>query len=273
MDSSKIINLDPSNTPQEAMNAFAFNLSLLQGKYNPPVEGEQREDGSFAAFISADSKAAMFYADCQARNAVGRIVNDEIAFAQFDAFVLVTAKCYIYVDDVLRGTGVAGQVFQIGEKITMDRVVQFASGLAKSRALSNAGYGVISSVGIPGPAPMNPDPNGYPTNAELPFTMSEPTPTAAPVQTPAQNVIPVSQPMPGTIPVQQVSANEDPVMAARNVYWPKYRQTLGELLASNPGAIIWAAETMTQGGELKNAAKLLYPEACRLTGKPQKPLA
>lgn len=272
MDSTKTF-IPDDKTPKEAFDAFNFNRSLLQGNFEPTLQGEVREDGTCALFLSADSKAAMFYSDCQARGVVGRIINDEVTFSQFNDFVIVTAKCYIYVDDVLRGTGVAGQVFQIGQSIIMDRVVQYASGLAKSRALSSAGFGVISSVNVPAPEKPNPEPAGDPADSEMPFTMSDPAPAVAPVQTPATNVIPVSQPAPNTIPAQQVSANEDPTMAARNVYWPKYRQTLGELLAGNPGAIIWAAETMTQGGDLKEAAKLLYPEACRLTGKPQKPLS
>lgn len=291
MDVTKIIDLGNASIPTEVNNALAWNSKLVNSEYVPPIEGEIRADGSVAAFISADNKAILFFDDCRRNGKTGKIVNDEVTFIPFGTdLVMVQAKAFVYIDDVLKGTAVAGQVFRIGDTDTMDRVIQYASGLAKSRALTNAGYGVVSSVTIPAPGGVNdpPAPVGQQGEQQLPFrTDNLPTNPAQPQQygdQPSGTVQPqqyAGQPgmtapapqysaPPGVAP-NNVSAFDDPVVRAKAVYWPAKKKTLGDMMLTGDGlqSIIWAAEKMSpnpQTAEIKQAAKVLYHEACRLKG-------
>lgn len=278
MKTEKIIDINNENVPQEAIDAFSWNQKLTKSEYQAPLQGELREDGSVAAFISSDSKSILFYDDCAKNGKTGRIINDEVAFHPFGPdFVLVEAKAYIYIDDVLKGSAVAGQMFQVGSP-DMDRVVQFASGLAKTRALSNAGYGVVSTVSIPGtPNTPGPDISGFQGNPGMeypPPLPPVPQPAPAPGTMPGgfQGVYPNVPTSTGTIAAPaptSVSGNpaaNDPTAWAKAVIWPAKRKSLGELLATEPTNIRWIAENMRQDNDVKRAALVLYPEACRKLG-------
>lgn len=278
MKTEKIIDINSANVPQEAIDAFSWNQKLTKSEYQAPLQGELREDGSVAAFISSDSKSILFFDDCAKNGKIGRIVNDEVAFHPFGPdFVLVEAKAYIYIDDVLKGSAVAGQMFQVGSP-DMDRVVQFASGLAKTRALSNAGYGVVSTVSIPG-APNTPDSESLgfqgDSGTEYPAPLPPvPQPAPAPGTTPGgfQGAYPnVPAPNGATAALAPALANgnpaaNDPTAWAKAVIWPAKKKSLGELLATEPTNIRWIAENMRQDNNVKRAALVLYPEACRKLG-------
>lgn len=168
MDATKMLNMENLVLPQPVYEAFGWNKKLVNASFEPMIQAEQKMDGSVSAFITTESKAILFFEDCKANGKVGRIINDEVTLTPFGDRVMVLAKASVCVDDVIKGTAVAGQTFQIGNVEEMDQCIQFASGIARSRALTNAGYGVVSGVTIPAP-PLN---LGDPANAgnpELPF--------------------------------------------------------------------------------------------------------
>lgn len=273
MDVTKLIDINAA-LPQEVVNAFKWNTTLVSSDYQPVIQAEVRQDGSMSAFITADSKAILFFNDCAKQNKTGRIINDDVTLHPFNEYVLVVAKASVCVDDVVKGTAVAGQVFQIGNCAEMDQCVQFASGIARSRALTNAGYGVVSSVTLPAPngGTENPAPDG---EAGLPFQTNNlvgaapGNPASAPTAT-----VPSGYPYPGAIAAPSTSASDpnDPSVWAKNIVWPTKRKTMGELLAMSPKDIKWAAENMRDDNDVKRAAAILYPEACRLIGVAPKPL-
>lgn len=273
MDCTKLINIKEISIPEESKKAFEWNQRLAQSAYQPPMQVEMRADGSLAIFISADTKAVLFFDACQKAGKEGRIINDDVTFNQFGDMVMVQSKAYVYIDDVLKGTGVAGQCFRIGAESDMDLVVQYASGLAKSRALTNAGYGVVSSITIPGNSPALPCSNDSPLPfmvGNLPENASSPAggcvmPSQTPSVTPAM--------MPAAMPQQMPSVNpNDPTVWAKGVYWAAKKATLGDLLTTTPKVIKWAAETMAQDSDIKRGAVILYATACQMLGVAPKQL-
>lgn len=269
MDATKIIDINKNNLPAEVSAAFAWNTRLVDSDYQPLIQAESRADGSVSAFITTDAKAILFFDDCKRNGKIGRIIDDEVTLTPLGEYVLVQAKAYIYIDDVLKGTAVAGQTFQIGNVGEMDQCIQMASGIARSRALTNAGYGVVSGVTIPapgGPAPADNQPLPFET-ANLP---AAPTFNGQPVQ----NNIPVQTAVPGAAP--QMPSNvpnpNDPAVWAKNVFWAAKKNHMGSILATSPKDIKWVAESMSTDCEVRQAARILYPEACRMLGVAPKPL-
>lgn len=281
MDVTKLVDIKNTTLPLEVLAAFEWNTKLVQSNYMPMIQAEQRQDGTVSAFITTDSKAILFFEDCKAADKIGRIINDEVTLTPFGEYVLVLAKASVCVDDVVKGTAVAGQTFRIGCVEEMDQCVQFASGIARSRALTNAGYGVVSGVTIPAPggspategaAPGSPATVG---NAALPFQ----TDNLPGVATGNLASLPTGStftgnpasgsfvPPPGGTPFPN-----DLSVWAKNVNWPTKRKTMGELLAMSPKDIKWAAENMREDSDVRRAAVILYPEACRMLGVAPKQL-
>ena len=257
MNNSNIISsVSGVTVPEHAVYAFSLSQQLTESDYIPPLlDGDIGADGLPSVYVSGDSKALMFFDYCRKKGLNGRIINDEVQLHLMGEFGLVAAKAYVYIGDMLLGSGAAGQTFKVGNIPEMDCTIQTASGLAKSRALSNAGFGIVSQFKLQpqgGQLPVGSIPAGNP-----------PAPaTGSPVQQPAAVPVPV--------PAQAVQ--EDPLkLWAKGVFWPREKMTMGELLATNPKRILWAAESMPGNGDVKKAAKLLYREACRLTGVAPKP--
>lgn len=277
MDITKLVDINTTKLPAEVSDAFAWNTKLVSSSYQPMIQAETRMDGSLSAFITADSKAILFFDDCKAKNQNGRIINDEVTLHSFGDRVLVIAKASVCVDDVIKGTAVAGQTFLIGNVEEMDQCVQFASGIARSRALTNAGYGVVSGVTlpVPGNAPGHSAPMGDPN---LPFRTDNIPGTAPSIPNSASPMVALSgYPVPGMpgAPTTAAPNPNDPVVWAKNVQWPTKRKSMGELLAMSPKDIKWAAENenIRNDSDVKRAAVILYPEACRLLGVAPKQIA
>lgn len=275
MDVTKMVDIENVNLPQEVNEAFGWNTKLVSSSYTPMIQAEQRMDGSVSAFITTESKAILFFEDCKANGKVGRIINDEVTLMPFGEQVMVLAKASVCVDDVVKGTAVAGQSFRIGCVEEMDQCVQFASGIARSRALTNAGYGVVSGVTIPAPNgnPSDPPQGSIPGspagNPVLPFRMDNlpgavPSPQA-PV-TAGTTFAGTPATAPAVPPHGAAAAPVDPLAWAKNVDWPTKRKTMGELLAMSPKDIKWAAEYIREDNDVKRAAVALYPDACRILG-------
>lgn len=278
MDSTKIIDVASFSIPQEAMEAFAWNQKLTKSNYIPPLQGEAQDNGLLSVFISADNKAILFFDDCAANGKTGRIINDEVTLHPVGQdIMMVQAKAYVYIDDVLKGSAVAAQAFHVTEIPVMDRVVQYASGIAKSRALTNAGYGVVSGVMVPMP---NENPAPAPDYGSGPVHPSQIVPGFQMPSnggfTGAANSVPAGQPMMAvptgaTMPGNGSNLN-DSLVWAKNVVWGAKKKTMGELLNTSPRDIQWAAESLNQNSDVKRAALILYPDACRILGVAPKQL-
>lgn len=267
MDVTKMVDIENISLPQEVNDAFGWNTKLVKTSYNPMIQAEQRMDGSVSAFITTESKAILFFEDCKANGKTGRIINDEVTLMPFGEQVMVLAKASVCVDDVVKGTAVAGQSFRIGCVEEMDQCVQFASGIARSRALTNAGYGVVSGVTIPAPG-------GNPPQGTVPgSSATEGAVTGNPASAPTGATF-AGNPASGAImsPPGGTPAPNEPSVWAKNVIWPTKRKTMGELLAMSPKDIKWAAENMREDSDVRRAAVILYPEACRLLGVAPKQL-
>jgi hypothetical protein len=286
MDATKILNMENFVLPLPVSEAFGWNNKLVNSSYEPMIQAEQRNDGSVSAFITTESKAILFFEDCKANGKVGRIINDEVTMTPFGDYVLVLAKASVCVDDVVKGTAVAGQTFQVGNVAEMDQCVQFASGIARSRALTNAGYGVVSGITIPAPngTPGDPASAGSP---ELPFrTDNLPGAATGIPASGAAGATYAGYPVPG-VPATAGNPAPGPVVSpsgdapipvdhigwAKNVFWPTKGKTMGELLAMSPKLIKWAAENISEKNDIRRAAVLLYPQACHILGVAPKQIA
>ncbi len=244
--------MSQQNIPDFMKEAFDYSKDLTESQYTPPLIDNFEADGTRTVYVSVDSKALLFFDYCKRNNLNGRIVNDEVLLHPMGDFVLVEAKAYVYIEDVMKGSGAAGQSFQIGQVADMDFAIQSACGLAKSRALSNAGFGIVSQFKF------------FPQNFGS-FDSQGDSGSSDSQQSSKQNPHNATG---NTAAGKNTEA--DRIAWAKSVTWPREKRTMGQILATEPGKIKWVWESMSGNGEVKQAAGILYPEACRLLGIPQK---
>lgn len=254
--------------------AFEKNKAIRACSYDPAANFEYVQDpyGVTKVYLAAQYKNLWFHTYCTETGKSGHIESDDYSIMIFEAFGtgLVAAKARVYINGEMAGSGSSGAAFKLNnEDHSMDGAIQTATGGAQSRALSNAGFGAISSYEIFEPQ----KPNG----TDLPYEFPEdpaivgngnPNPAGAYANSGAPAVAP-RNPMPGTGngikasdnastvsagPNQQMAffgntapaPAADPVEAAKNVIWPRSGhysgKTLGELLAECPNQIIFIAE-------------------------------
>lgn len=263
-----------------AANKAVFPTSLDLESFLEYVPGNQEQGYAPSWYLPVGVKRLWFYEYCAAKNVAGRIIPD--VSIQFDVAVpggligYALGKTDVYIGENLVASAQAGQSFSLSNPNELDSVIQMVTGLAQSKALSTAGFGVTPSTkleDIPPQYPMNPaaGPIGGQTvqTGELPFIMENPgagqnapvTPTPAPA------------PVPGANPAEAFQFS--PYDRAKAVKWPfekgdprRIGKTLGELLAVDPKAIYYLAAEWPGQAPAKDAAKLLLPEACKALGKP-----
>lgn len=148
-------------------------------------------DGSVSLGLPLSAKRVWFYTYCQEKNKVGQIIphfsiaenmvfNESMkAYEQtsntFVPLMLITASCDVIIDNIVVAQGHAGRAVCLSNYIELNNCIQAVTGLAQSKALTNAGFGTVDSLQI--------DPNsGAASNGvkepftmgaegELPFTM------------------------------------------------------------------------------------------------------
>ncbi|HIT33425.1 MAG TPA: hypothetical protein IAC31_02185 [Candidatus Faecousia intestinigallinarum] len=263
------IDIASLSIPESIRNAFHRNSTLLNVSFSPELKASTETDGTTALFITAEDKAMLFYEYCTVNSLEGRILCDELHFHSFGDFVICEAKAYVYIGETLKGSAVSVQCFQIGNVTEMDAAAHLARGMAKSAALTNAGFGIISRCQLP------PTGNGLPDTSFLPLPTSA-TQLAAPSLQPQQQGGYFSPAAPSQAQPLQIGGSPDPRAVVCPLNKPDIKgKTMGEVLLCSPKSVIWLAEMKNVTPSIlpaHNAAVALYEEACRYAGQAPKQL-
>lgn len=282
--------------PEVIQKAFSKSLEVYPSSYKPElrvVDGYY--PGTVRCNLPLEEKAMLFHAYCYENKKVGTITTSNVSMQQFALtngaqllFVTVTAD--VLIDDKMVGSAVAGQQCFLDNFHDMDSIVQYASGIAKSRALSNAGFGIISgsdfdasgaeqnssglTPGMQTPPTQQPVTSNHSVPASTDASKNVAGNASAAQQKPAQGKTPppvspqpnAQMTIPGTMP-----PSADPVEAAKNVICdmrgPDVNgKRMGDILTANPKKIIYIAETWKGNGPVKEAAKVLLEEAKKYAG-------
>ena len=276
----------------EFKEMVAMSGQVRQCKIQPDtlLTQESNSDGTVVSYLPYQAKALWFGLWCAETGKTGWIDDSDVTIQPVsDSVAMATVKATVYIDDQVMGRAVGSKAFFLNDVAGISAVVQAAGTVAKSRALSNAGFGVVSSSkpeeppvplpeyllgqqGSPKPGepvsqmPVNPDPApNYGNYAPMDAPMAPVPGPAAPnlggyAPAPQMPVNPApAGPVPGMDPV---TIAKQTVYPGRGIYSGK---TLGAILASSPRQILWIADKYPNPA-VKEAASLLIPEAKRLTG-------
>lgn len=263
-------NMNLPQPPESMVQALKANLEVYPVDFNPADYLElvrQETDNTPLYILPVSIKRLWFYAFCRKNGISGQILPDcdiryDMPAVDGRPAGYALARCAVIMNSVTVATAQVGQHFYMDKVIDMDSVVQYATGLAQSKALTNAGFGVVSTSGIDDPG-LLPIPAGIPQyNGNAPDADTVP---------PAAAYAP-SVPVPPAAPVNMADP-EARKQAAKAVKWTgtgHYQgKTLGEILATSPRGIIYAVERLGDS-PLREAAKILYPDACKAVGQPCK---
>lgn len=263
-------NMNLPQPPESMVQALKANLEVYPVDFNPLdylTLVTQEADSTPLFILPVSIKRLWFYAFCRKNGNSGQILPDcdiryDMPAVDGRPAGYALARCAVIIDGVTVATAQVGQHFYLDKVVDMDSVVQYATGLAQSKALTNAGFGVVSTSGLDDPG-LLPIPAGIPQQSG---------------NEPVMNTVPAAAPYgPGAPVAPAVSANPaDPEarkQAAKAVKWMGNGQyqgkTLGEILATSPRGIIYAVERLGDS-PLREAAKVLYPDACKAVGQPCK---
>lgn len=260
-----------------------LNLNCRRIPYDPAahIRSEQNDTG-FHCFMEVPYKLLWFYTYCQENNLAGSVEADDTSITMYTNDIgLVVAKARVLLNGNTVATAAAGKRFSLSDGTDgIDFAVQSASGRALSRALSNAGFGIFSSIDES--SALN---DMIPAGNCLPFMMPADFGTAPTGQIPQNQPVinkgfpsfpagnpTLNQGLPVQCPPQQMSfANEDPLAWARATVWTgkgqNNGQTLGQILTGNPGLIEWIANSYRKEDTIRQAALALLPEAKLKLGK------
>lgn len=271
--------------PEVLAMDFQKSLEVYPCSYKPELKTvEGYTPGTVRSHLPLEEKALWFYTYCQENGFGGRIDTSNyqihpVTFSNGTTGWFVTVRADIYLNERLIGTAVAGQVASLDSEMNLDLVLQYASGIAKNRALCNAGFGLISGT--------DRDASGGNGGGNLPPEgLSTPQiPNGQPAPSMAQNAQqipngPDGSPFlfgsnsPSPSPVN--SGENQEIMWAKSVTCTLNRTTrsgtlkgmrMGDVLATNPETIYWIATNYQTENEMKKAARILLPEAKRACGK------
>lgn len=286
-----------NHTNESFKQLFDASLKIYPCSYNPTsdlTELPGRKEGTVRCHLPLEAKALRFFTYCQENGKCGKILTSDYRMETFTTpqipllgFVTVDAK--VYIDDILVGSATAGQSCDISNSADMDNVIQYTSGLAKSRALSNAGFGVVggtdvdASLGaIPSganqPTTMGTDPAGNPTapigNGSPGFqnygSQNSTGYTPAPGVSYPSAAAPAGDPSQVNL-FQQLGGQIDPLTQAKTMPYPLNGQYKGQSLGSlNTRTLEFLANKATNDPIIEaavQAARLVLADRAKASGK------
>lgn len=277
--------------PEAIQAAFDKSLEVYPCSYKPiPRLVDGYTEGTQRCQLPLEDKALMFYTYCKEAGYQGRIDTSDYTVNTYNTpngvVVYATVTANVYMSGTLVGSAVAGQSCYLGNIQELDSLIQFASGVAKSRALSNAGFGIVSGSDFDATGGQNGNQtppagnlygapagdcqqNGAPGYNQYHGTNQEKPPTGQHISKPAPGGY-IPDP-PADCTQQTISGmDEDPLAKAKavvidiNGYYKGQR--MGDLLAQKPSQILWYADTWKGSGPVKDAAKALRAEAAKICG-------
>lgn len=277
---------------------FQESLSVHPSSYDPTQDLRELptdKTGTVRCHLPLEAKALRFFRYCEENNKLGRICTsnyriDPFTTAEAGLVIFVSATAEVYIDDILVGSAAAGQACRVSDGGDIDNIIQFTSGNAKSRALTNAGFGIVSGTDVD--ATLRP----VSGNAPMPFIVGPSDPTAGfqpSVQggyppNPAANAMPtVAYQPPATVPnignpnavqtdpqvnlFQQLGGQNDALTQAKTLPYPLsgYYQgkTLGSLNTKTLESFVSKPHSDPTVVTAQNAAKLILEDRKKANGK------
>ena len=124
---------------------------------------------TYDVVMRPEAKALWFQTWCSEQGHVGQLECQTEKIEVIGDKLIVVANAKVFIDMQLVSSDVASRVEMLSNPAGLDSAVQMAASYAKSRALSNAGFGACCSKYD---IPFEPDNTGVPAgDAPLPFTM------------------------------------------------------------------------------------------------------
>ena len=278
---------------------FLESLQTRKCSFKPCADMFSAQDGVLSLGLAA--KKNWFYCYCNENRVEGQIlpkfsfqenaiflqnrVIDPMTGSEVPA-VFLSASCEILLDGKVAGTGHAGQCTRLNTSDGMNSQIQTVTGMAVSKALSNAGFGVVDRLQatkidslpftIPEELPITPQPGKQDLVVQMP-KKPEQAPVAKPTAQPvveAPAVEPTAQPA-VEAPVAESTAQP---MVEAPVAKPA-TQPMVEAPVAKPAAqpvVVPPVETTTQleilasgdGEALARAKAMPFPFKGHQQGKP-----
>lgn len=286
-----------NHTNESFKQLFDASLKVYPCSYNPTsdlTELPGRKEGTVRCHLPLEAKALRFFMYCQENGKCGKILTSDYRMETFTTpqtpllgFVTVDAK--VYIDDMLVGSATAGQSCDISNFSELDNVIQYTSGLAKSRALSNAGFGIVGGTDVDASLAALPIGANQPTVIVTDPSSNPAVPTgnmSAGFQNyglqnssgyvPAPSVNGPSAPAPTGDPsqvnlFQQLGGQVDPLTQAKTMPYPLNGQYKGQSLGSlNTRTLQFLANKATNDPALEaavQAARLVLADREKASGK------
>ena len=260
--------------PEKFVSIFRESVKIHSCGFDPEpyledIPADINRGTSPSCYLPVAAKRAWFYSYCEKNQKVGQIIpNIDIRFdmecGNGVKMGYAVGTCDVYIDGVIRGSAQAGQSFRLDSEYQLDNVIQGVTGLAQSKALTNAGFGIVSGTDLEIPGA-----SGLPGSFAQPATPGMETTSRANDVTPTPPAAPSCATNTAAAPQQGAV---DDLQAAKSVMWPfsgPYGgKTLGELLAVKPDKIEYLALKWQGSSPAKDAAMRLLPDALKAMGKP-----
>lgn len=277
-------------------NGFAASCALRPISAFSVPELLEVDPQTMRAYISSATKQLWFHQFCAENGIRGKIVTDFLSSENLAPIPYTGAeggtafpvkefwKATIYLGDEAISSAISSQVYMVHDQQERDSASNQLRNAAIGAALSQAGFGVVSSFDLdPEDAQRIQEQmgnQGMSGNTELPFNMPTVTPPvvspAAPTVAPnsffgnATNTPAPAAPVQAPVfqqPAATMQAPVDPLAAAKQVKWVgkgKYQGlTLGEVLSDVSGVknIQWIVNQFTartpEQAAVKEAAKVI----------------
>ena len=269
---------------QASKQQLTDSLKIRPCSYNPSEQLElvTNPDGSMVIILPLSCKRLWFFTYCQENGKQGKTQVEHSEVTVNNGLGFITSKASVYIDDVMIADGAAGLAVDLNNMADMSNCIQSVTGMALSKALSNAGFGTVDRFYVDQiPIPCG-DSNAA-HNAPLPFTYQE---TPAPIQqgTPCTNAAPpASSPaaMPSANPAAPQTASlfemlggvPDALAQAKSMVYPLRGKCSGMMLGSMKSNELeyflkQHGNTATpQIAAAANAARLILEERQKQSGK------
>lgn len=284
---------------------FKESLQVHPNTYDPTLDLRENPGDTpdkVRCYLPLEAKALRFFTFCEENGKQGKIYTSNYHMETFSTaeqglLAFVTVNADVYIDDSLVGSAAAGQCCRIGDfSNPLDRIVQVASGLAKSRALSNAGFGVVDGTDVDSsalpasqngaynyapatsvnPAGYMPSNQGYIPPNPAQNAPSSGTSTAASMPNHGYGQPVQSSAVPGAAQGQidmfhQLGGQNDPLTQAKTMLYPLAGNYQGQTLGSlNTRTLEFLANKATNDPAVEaavQAAKLILQDRNKANGK------
>ena len=267
---------------------LADSLKIRSCSYDPTEQLELNCDtnGSMLFLMPLSCKKLWFFTYCQEKGKKGKVSIEHTDLNGAANLGFISSKATVYIDEEVVGEGYAGRGVDLNSLVDMTNCIQSVTGMALSKALSNAGFGIVEKFYVD----SSPVPSSETERSEdvpVPFDYQEPAENAKAAPTPSKNSAPtanIAPPSQRSEPGQeehsgQMSAFEmlggkvDPLTQAKSFLYPINGRLKGSPLGQMKTAHLeylvsnYSTTSDPSVAAAVNAAKLILNDRLKASGK------